>query len=162
MKENIQIGKTYHFWDDGKSALSRHYICKCENIISLEDSKLLMIPTSCWNQSQPGQPELKTLYDLWMLNKEFSDFLFANETPYFVVCSCPKYDDNLLYFCKTKSDNWFSMNIHSFWQGGLLAVNAIKYHSIINEYEDYIKNGRDEEQKLRIASILESHKQINY
>ena len=113
MKENIQIGKTYHFWDDGKSALSRHYICKCENIISLEDSKMIMIPTSCWNQSQPGQPELKTLYDLWVLNKELSDFLFANETPYFIVCSCPKYDNNLLYFCKTKSDNWFSMNNHS-------------------------------------------------
>jgi hypothetical protein len=54
------------------------------------------------------------------------------------------------------------MNIHSFWQGGLLDVNAIKYHSIINEYEDYIKNGRDEEQKLRISAILESHKQVNY
>ena len=39
MKENIQIGKLYHFWDDGKSAVSRHYICKCENIITLEPNQ---------------------------------------------------------------------------------------------------------------------------
>ena len=54
------------------------------------------------------------------------------------------------------------MNIHNFWQGGLLDVNAIKYNTIINEYEDYIKNGSDDDQKFRIASILESHKQKKY
>ena len=33
MKPIPNIGEYYHFWDDGKTSLSRHYICRCERII---------------------------------------------------------------------------------------------------------------------------------
>jgi hypothetical protein len=35
----VEIGKFYHFWDDAKSSISRHYLCKCEGIITLEESE---------------------------------------------------------------------------------------------------------------------------
>ena len=38
----VEIGKFYHFWDDGKSSISRHYLCKCEGIITLEEAVRLM------------------------------------------------------------------------------------------------------------------------
>ena len=30
-----EVGKFYHFWDDGKCGVSRHYIAKCEEIIPI-------------------------------------------------------------------------------------------------------------------------------
>ncbi|MFR6305656.1 MAG: hypothetical protein ACLUNR_02360 [Bacilli bacterium] len=44
-------------------------------------------------------------------------------TDYFIGCYIPKYDNNLIWFARTKYGTWFSMDIQSNWQGGLLDVN---------------------------------------
>ena len=43
MKPVPEVGKQYHFWDDGKSSPSRHYICRCERIIKTKkEAKTIM------------------------------------------------------------------------------------------------------------------------
>ena len=33
IKDLPEVGQYYHFWDDGKTGPSRHYICRVEKII---------------------------------------------------------------------------------------------------------------------------------
>ena len=57
-----EIGKYYHFWDDGKSSPSRHYVCKCERVITPDEAKNIMV-------NVPYDDDLTietTLYDHWL------------------------------------------------------------------------------------------------
>lgn len=158
--EAVKIGEFYHFWDDGKTSPSRHYICKCEKIISLEEATKLMIETHFFNEN-PDDMTIHpiSLTEAWRKNKEEYHWIFADETPYFVACSCPKYDDNLLYFAKTKSGGWFSMDINSWWQGGDLDIDEKKLNRIIREWEEILeRDPNDTFAKDRI----ETHKEITY
>ena len=115
-------GKYYHFWDDGKSSASRHYICKCERIISCDESRYIEVET----------PDGKmTLYDMWKENVAQCYWLYAETTDYMIECSCPKYDKDNLWFVRTKNGEWFSIDIQSWWQSGLLDVDSKKYDEII-------------------------------
>ena len=38
-----EVGKLYHFWDDGKSSPSRHYICKVERIVPYNEAENIVI-----------------------------------------------------------------------------------------------------------------------
>lgn len=122
-----EIGKEYHFWDDGKSSPSRHYICKVIDIISLEQAKEIILEFTqfypmCdyFNQHFKGIideengifPKM-SLYDIWMCQKETYDWIFADKTPYFVKISIPTYDDNDLYCACVKYGGWFSLDIQS-------------------------------------------------
>lgn len=157
-----EIGKEYHFWDDGKSSPSRHYICKVIDIISLDQAKNIMLEFTqfdytCeyFNQHFKGIideendifPKM-SLYDIWMCQKETCDWIFANETPYFIKISIPTYDNNDLYCACMKYDGWFSLDIQSSWQGGVLDVDNKKWNYIIEEYVNFIKN-KEEREKVR-------------
>lgn len=157
-----EIGKEYHFWDDGKISPSRHYICKVIDIISLEQAKEIMLEFTqfnpmCdyFNQHFKGKideennifPKM-SLYDIWMCQKEFYDWIFANETSYFVKISIPTYDDNDLYCVQMKDGGWFSLDIQSSWQGGVLDIDNKKWNYIIEEYVNFIKN-KEEREKIR-------------
>lgn len=160
MNNNIQVGEFYHFFDDGKTSPSRHYICKCEKIISNEESEKIVISTHFFNED-PNDTTMNdiTLKEAWLKNKEVCDWIFADETPFFIACSCPKYDDNLLYFAKTKSNGWFSMDINSWWQSGDLDVEGKKFNRIIREWEEILERHPDD---LLAKDRIKAHNEIVY
>lgn len=159
---DVEIGKFYHFWDDGKSSISRHYICKCEGIITVEESKELLFESYYWNEEDNVSVAL-TLYDIWTKNKEECPWLYAGNTPYFVVISCPKYDDKLLYCAKTKDGTWFSMNVQTWWQSGLLDHEERKLKRIIEDLEDTINHPKfSEDAKERCRECIKEHLNVEY
>ena len=76
-----------------------------------------------------------SLYDIWQSEIERYDWIIAKDTDYIVEASIPEYDDNLIYFVRTKDGGWFSMNIQSDWQGGRLDIDGKLYESLL-EYEN--------------------------
>ena len=104
-----EIGKTYAFFDDGKTGLSRRYKATVTGIIPFH-----LIKTK--------YPEL---YYSWQRETRGTPDLYANSTDYFVECSMPKYeDDHLVYFVRDKSDGWFSIDYPHGWMSGLLDVDG--------------------------------------
>lgn len=83
----------YNFFDDGKCSLGRLYKAYIHLKIHLVNSAL-----NC----------------SWIWN---------GDTDYFIGCYIPEYDDHLIWFARIKYGTWFSMDIQSNWQGGLLDVN---------------------------------------
>lgn len=144
------VGEFYHFWDDGKSSVGRHYIAKCEEIISLEEAKTLFADV----EGDDGEPTIISLYDTWVLEKHFCDFLYAKDTDCIVKCSIPKYDDDPIYFVRTVDGGWFSIDFTNSWQGGRLDVTGEKYNSIIKFYE--------EDTKYDNAEIIKAYKSTTY
>ena len=65
----------------------------------------------------------RSLWDIWNIS-ESRDLIgyFSEKTDVLSEVSCPKYDENNLWFARTKDGGWFSMDIQSGWQGGLLDV----------------------------------------
>jgi hypothetical protein len=140
LKPIPKVGEFYHFFDDGKTSPSRHYICKCERVVTSEEAKSIMVtvPDDECTQDNPIY-NLVSLYDHWH-NDEMPnhDWLYETETDYFVECSCPVYDDNNLWFVRTKNDGgWFSMDIQSWWQGGRLDVDGKIFENIIQEVKEH-------------------------
>ena len=45
-----EVGKFYHFWDDGKCGVSRHYIAKCEEIIPIKSAETYLIADQYHNK----------------------------------------------------------------------------------------------------------------
>ena len=142
LKPRPEVGKFYHFWDDGKTGPSRHYICKCEEIITPLQAKEIIIKDN------------ESLYDVWrqevdehrqgdnfkVLSKGASQktgepWLYAEETDCFVRLSCPEYDQNDLWAVRTVDGGQFTMDIQSWWQGGRLDVTGEIYDNIISWYE---------------------------
>ena len=139
MKQVPEIGKYYHFWDDGKSSPSRHYICKVERIITPEEAKDVMLKVTTCDTEKNEEIFVETsLYDHWKNNELVAcPWLYAPETDWFIEASCPKYDVYHLWFVRTKNGGWFSLNVESSWQAGELDVNGSKFEDIINEcYEN--------------------------
>lgn len=142
MKEIPEIGKFYHFFDDGKTSTSRHYICKCEQIITPEEAKSIMIEVP--NEYVDDVMDKISLYEHWHDNEmPKRDWLYTEDTDYFVECSCPKYDKNNLWFVRTKDGGWFSMDIQSWWQSGRLDVDGEIFQEVLNyikEHPEYYSN----------------------
>ena len=132
------VGEFYHFFDDGKHSSSRHYICKYERIVTPEEAKniLVTVPGENCTKDSPEFYDI-SLYDHWHDNQmPLHDWLYASETDYFIEVSCPTYDDNNLWFIRTKDGGWFSMDIQSWWQSGRLDIDGKIYDAIIQDYLD--------------------------
>lgn len=139
LKPIPEVGKYYHFWDDGKLSPGRHYICRCERIITPEEAKSIMIEVP--NEYINDVMDTISLYEHWHDDEMPNhDWLFETETDYFIECSCPEYDKYNLLFVRTKNGGWFSMDIQNGWQAGRLDVDSEIYNEII---QDCIDNGYD-------------------
>lgn len=104
-----EIGRTYAFFDDGKTGLSRRYKATVTGIIPFHLIKA-------------KYPEL---YYSWQRETRGTPDLYANSTDYFVECSMPKYeDDDFVYFVRDKNDGWFSIDYPHGWMSGLLDVDG--------------------------------------
>lgn len=142
-----KIGEFYHFWDDGKSSPGRHYVCKVENIITPEEAKNIIVTVPEWNFSTKSEELIdKSLFDHWVSRKTDHHWLYADATDFFVGASCPHYDDNNLWFVRTKTYNngWFSLDIQSWWQGGRLDIDGSIYDYNVKNYKESF-NCTDEE-----------------
>lgn len=117
-----EIGKEYHFFDDGKTSISRHYICKCERVITPEEAKEITFDLD------GGKI---TLYDIWKNESSKYDFLFAKNTDYFVEVSCPRYDENNLWAVRTKDGGRFTLDVQSPLQCGRIDVTGEIFDNIV-------------------------------
>lgn len=136
-KELPKIGEFYHFWDDGKTSVSRHYICKCERIITPEEAKEIIVTVPEWDfDKNENDFNDISIYEQWKIEVYNHDWLYAEDTDYFVECSCPKYDKDNLWFVRTKDGGWFSMDVQNSWQGGRLDIDEKIFDSIIQEIKD--------------------------
>lgn len=139
------IGDEYMFYDDGKITWSRQYKAKVEHVITPEDAKFVNL--DAWRDPETGMIEtitnhsaepdaVQSLYDRW--REEIWDntdgtgepYLYDIKTDFFVGCSIPEYDKNEIWFVRTVNGGWFSLDIQSFWQGGVLDVNGARTKSL--------------------------------
>lgn len=128
-----EVGKEYHFFDDGKTSPSRHYICRCERIITPDESKNITFKFD--------DDYEKTLYDIWSDEMKTCYWLFAEKTDYFVEISCPNYDKNNLWAVRTKDGGWFTLDIQSWWQGGEVDVTGEKFNEVLEFWKN--ENNKD-------------------
>lgn len=126
-----EVNKQYHFFDDGKISSSRHYIATIKRIITKEEAKSIIFElTEYFNDDYYDYKA--SLYDIWKNETEEYDWIIAKDTDYIVEAAIPEYDDDLIYFVRTKDGGWFSMNIQSSWQGGRLDIDG-KLYDILTE-----------------------------
>ena len=152
MKPLPEIGKEYHFFDDGKVGPGRHYVCKVERIIKLEESKGIDVVTPVCNElTNEDDKCIRTLFDVYQENVDDRGWTYAEETDYMIEASCPTYDINNLWFVREKDGGWFSINIQNWWQSGRLDVDGSIYKGII---EEYTKEGN--------AEIIEFYESATY
>jgi len=130
-----EVGKDYHFFDDGKIRRSRHYIATIKRIITKEEAKSIIFELTEYFDENTCYDYKSSLYDIWQSETEEYDWIIAKDTDYIIEASIPEYDDNLIYFVRTKDGGWFSMNIQSCLQGGRLDINGKLYESLL-EYEN--------------------------
>lgn len=131
MESIPDIGKTYMFYDDGKISKSRQNKAKVLRVITKKDAEKVSFPTyydddfNLTTIKQDAEPiGSVSLYNKWLLSKKECDWIFANDTDCFIECSIPEYDEDTIWFARTKSEGWFSMDIQNEWQGGRLDVSG--------------------------------------
>lgn len=163
LKSLPEVGKFYHFWDDGKTSPSRHYICKVERVIPFKEAKNIILTTPRGEEIVGPNGKFESfnidmsLEDIWKDEVLQHDWLYATETDYFIEASCPVYDDNNLWFARTKQGGWFSMDIQSWWQSGELDVDEKIFEDIIEFWE---KDKYSSEESKR--NIIESYYNQKY
>lgn len=139
-KESLpKVREYYHFFDDGKITPTRHYIAKCLEIIPFEKFKSIQIDGIPIFNEDVEITVTKSLYDVWQEEQKDCDFLYAKKTDYAIKCNCPIYDENDLYFVRTKNGGWFSINIQSSWQSGRLDVDNKAWNQLLEDYNDMPK-----------------------
>ena len=111
-----EVGKEYHIFDDGKIRPSRHYIAKVLEVIPFADIDLD-----------------SDLIDVWTVEKDESDFLYAQETDYFIRAESD-FDENPLYFVRTLDGGWFSIDYPNCWMGARLDVDDELYKQMKENY----------------------------
>lgn len=145
-----EVGKQYEFYDDGKITPSRRFTASVLEIISPEEAKTVMLPLYAYEESDmipttiiaKGEEPIgeTSLYMVWEENLEEHDWLFAVETDYFIKCSVPKYDEYPIWFVRTIEGNWFSLDIQSHWQGGLLDIDNHLTEDLEQRMKEYNNN----------------------
>ena len=130
-----RVGEKLHFWDDGKSSDSRHYLAVVTHVLTPEETKLLYYRAK---EVSEVQGELcETFLDAWKVCVKEANWLFAEETDYFIGCSIPEYDDHIIWFARTKDGGWFSIVLQDSWQGGRLDTTGEIYERRVDEGHEY-------------------------
>jgi hypothetical protein len=133
LKEIPEIGKQYHFFDDGKISPSRHFIATVEEIIPIEETKNIVLKTIIGTFTEETEFTEMSLYDIWSIESMGHPWIYAPETDYIIKCSIPEYDNDPIYFIRTRDGGWFSMDITSGWQAGRLDIDE-KLTESLKEY----------------------------
>ena len=139
-----QVGEKLHIFDDGKISDSRHYLAVVTHVLTPEQEKLVFVDTRtvCETHSLKLEENKRlTLLDIHAEEVKCGDWLYADQTDYFIACSIPEFDDHIIWFVRTKDSHqsWFSMDIQSSWQGGYLDVDGERYQRMVDEGYTYSK-----------------------
>lgn len=92
-----------------------------------------MLPTY-YNEESAGEI---SLYDKWVEESSYKDLIFAEDTDYFIECDIPDYNEYHIWFARTKEGGWFSTNIQSGWQGGVLDVTKELTEKLNNPIKEW-------------------------
>ena len=84
--------KIYHFFDDGKSAPSRCYEAKVTDIIPYSQEYYIV---NAFNSRYDCEMPM-TLQNILKEKHEDNPDLYAETTDFFVGCSIPEYDTNII------------------------------------------------------------------
>lgn len=117
-----EVGKTYHFWDDGKSGHSRHHMATVLEVIPFDQMKN------------------KKLLSAWKEQSNECYWCYAPTTDYFIKCSIPTYDDDPVYFVRRNWGGWFSIDFPHWWMGGELDVDESHIKAVLKSDPDYLKD----------------------
>ena len=97
IKRVPKIGEVVPFFDDGKVCCSRLYKAIIKDVA------------------------------LYAYAPDYVKQAFKNNSDvcsYFIGCIIEEYDENEIWFARTKEGGWFSLDIQSDWQGGVLDVDG--------------------------------------
>lgn len=109
-----KVGEKFHFFDDGKSSPSRHYIVTITDVKNFDDL------------SETLQNEIKE-------EQKQCHWLYAKETDYVLKGVLNNTNIEPLYFIRTKNEKWFSIGL---WAGEL-DINGFKFKEIIDDEFKY-------------------------
>lgn len=137
-----QVGEKLHFFDDGKVSDCRHYMAVVTHVLTPEQAKLVFVDTRtvCENHClELDDNKRLSLLDIHAVEVKCCDWLYADQTDYFIACSIPEFDDHIIWFVRTKDSHqsWFSMDIQSSWQAGYLDVDGERYQRMVDEGYTY-------------------------
>ena len=113
-------GQVFKFYDDCKTGPYKKHYGQIKDIITIEDAKNINV--LCNGDYKYGV-DLKNLsiYDAW--KKNAGNIPFAEKTDYVLIVDVPSFDDEVLYAVRGTDNNWYTMNIHSNWQFGIVDVD---------------------------------------
>lgn len=114
----IKVGDKYHFFDDGKIHIGRHHIATVTDVVKKEDFK----------------EKNNYIYKSWEEQKEECEWVYADDTDYFVICDIPDYDEDPIYFVRTRDGGWFSIDNESGWQAGRLDVEKFRFEHLTTSF----------------------------
>ncbi len=138
-----EVGKEYHFWDDGKKSPGRHYICRCERVIPYKEAKNIKFTLKDYHYPYTEDSEYEeydtNLKDIWKQAVKDHSWVYSEDTDYFVEVSCPAYDENNLWAARTKNGGWFTLNIQSDWQGGDIDVTGKAFQDTVSFYKEMVE-----------------------
>ena len=109
-----KVGEKFHFFDDGKSSPSRHYIATITDVKKFDDL------------SETLQNEIKE-------EQKQCYWLYAKETDYVLKGVLNNSNIEPLYFIRTTDGRWFSIG---FW-AGKLDIDGFKFKTIIDDEFKY-------------------------
>ena len=139
-----EVGKKYHFFDDGKCRISRMYIAEVKRIWTYDEIKDLGLELPNFGDLANELFFPKKFAEVLNDNIETCPWLYAEEQPIIIELSVPKYDENTLYAVRTKDGGWFTIDIESSWQSGRLDVDGSMYKAIKDAYmEEKKENPND-------------------
>ena len=129
-----EVGKQYHFFDDGKITPSRHSIATVLRVIPFSEANSIIVKAREWDLeiADPIYVD-KPITEVWKHDVTEHDWIMNAETDYLIECSIPDYDENNIWFARTTEGGWFSMDIQSGWQAGRLDVDG-KLYDYMCEY----------------------------
>jgi hypothetical protein len=105
-------------------------------VIPLCEAKDVFVSARDWNYDDPIYV-IKPLIEIWQKDVIEHDWLMSKLTDYLIECSIPEYDDNNIWFARTTEGGWFSMDIQSGWQGGVLDVDGELYKYFLEHFPNY-------------------------
>lgn len=153
-----EVGKKYHFFDDGKLHMQRHYIATVLRIVPFDEAKDIVVKEFDYNLVEDGKAVEECLVDqciidTWHRERDNHPWLYPSndyETDYFIEISVPEYDEYNLWAVRTNWGYFFTMDIQSSWQGGVLDVDGRRFAEFKQILEMY---NSDENAQIDISQF---------
>ena len=127
-----KLGRDYICYDDGKRTACRMFVGKVTRLVGWEESDGVIV------KARKEDPDFsntidenggliyidRELKDLWRENLYYSCGIYSTKTDYFVEVTAPEFDEFPLWFVRTQSGDWFSLDIQNDWQGSRLDLDG--------------------------------------